>query len=73
GNWRVRLTPPSSESDFIERDVFSVDLLSQGFVCPPGRWRVSFEYDPWWYIPTLLIAFASWIVAGGFAVRQCRS
>ncbi|EMI52076.1 putative membrane protein [Rhodopirellula sallentina SM41] len=73
GNWRVRLTSPSSEGDVIEREIVSVDLLSQGFVCPAGRWRVSFEYDPWWYTPTLLIAFASWIVAGGFAIRRCRS
>ncbi|WP_236624824.1 hypothetical protein [Rhodopirellula sp. SWK7] len=60
GYWVVALTSTEGAGESMDAAVFPVDFLSQGFICPPGSWRVDFRYTPWWYTPTLVLAFVTW-------------
>lgn len=76
GNWHALLTPLARPSPAIAArpaiaaEVFPVDFLSQGVLCPPGRWRIEFFYAPWWHRPMLLLSAIGWAgVVVGLVLR----
>ncbi len=73
GNWRAMLTPLDRNAPAMSAEVFPVDFLSQGVLCPPGRWRIEFFYAPWWHRPMLLLAAIGWSsVVTGYLLRRTR-
>ncbi|TWT75040.1 hypothetical protein [Allorhodopirellula solitaria] len=83
GYWQAVLTPRDSGRASDEEhpvagvtssrlaEVFQVDFLSQGVLCPPGKWRIAFQYAPWWHRPMLTLASLGWgVVAWVLAARH---
>ncbi len=61
GNWFANLSPRENKSPPLSAEVFPVDFLSQGILCPPGKWRIEFYYAPWWHPPAICLAAGGWI------------
>ncbi len=59
GHWHATLVSlDSGESQAAA--VHRVDYLKQGVLVPAGRWRVVFEYSPWWMTPAIVGCIAGW-------------
>ncbi|TWU15846.1 hypothetical protein [Allorhodopirellula heiligendammensis] len=73
GNWSATLTPLDTNSPPQFAEVFPLDFLSQGVLCPSGRWRIEFIYAPWWHRPVLLLAAIGWLaITLGYLVKRTR-
>uniref|UniRef100_UPI003561864E hypothetical protein n=1 Tax=Novipirellula sp. TaxID=2795430 RepID=UPI003561864E len=60
GHWHAKLISlDSGKSQSVT--VHRVDYLKQGVLVPEGRWRVVFEYRPWWMSPAIVAAIVAWI------------
>ncbi|MCM2371819.1 hypothetical protein [Aporhodopirellula aestuarii] len=73
GYWRALLTPTDREGEPIEAQIFAVDFLSQGIVCPPGQWQIEFRYVPWWYMPLVIVALFTWATVSVILIKRCCS
>ncbi|GAA5504764.1 hypothetical protein [Novipirellula caenicola] len=60
GHWHATLVS-SNPSKKHTATVHRVDYLKQGVIVPPGRWIVTFEYRPWWMMPSIIAAIAGWL------------
>jgi hypothetical protein len=62
GYWQAMLTPRHGSGPAIAAEVFPVDFLSQGVLCPTGQWQIDFFYAPWWHRPMIFMAILTWAV-----------
>lgn len=73
GNWHAELTPLDHVGPTFPAEVFPVDFLSQGVLCPPGKWRLDFYYAPWWQQPVMMLSAAGWgCVLMGYGINRTR-
>ncbi|QDV44711.1 hypothetical protein Enr13x_45800 [Stieleria neptunia] len=63
GNWRAGLDSVAGDSSRSLR-VFRSSHLNQAVLIPPGNWRVTFEYRPWWKGPALAVTTFAAIMLG---------
>jgi hypothetical protein len=62
GHWHARYR--SSNGPWRALPVYRVDYLGQGVVLPAGEWQVRFEYRPWWWLPSIVLALLAWALLG---------
>ncbi|EMI21751.1 putative membrane protein [Rhodopirellula maiorica SM1] len=60
GHWHASLVSLDSAKTR-PATVHRVDYLKQGVLVPPGRWVVTFEYKPWWMMPSIVVATFAWL------------
>lgn len=74
GNWHAELTPLDHSGPTVAVEVFAVDFLSQGVLCPHGRWRIDFHYAPWWQRSVMILAAAGWgCILLGYGLSRIRT
>jgi hypothetical protein len=65
GNWKAFLQPIEAASKG-ERSSTPVPVvrsseLNQAVRIPPGQWRVTFAYRPWWLWPAITVMTIAWV------------
>jgi hypothetical protein len=66
GNWYVTVTPAGSPTDSGEsRKAFKADYLFMGTILEPGRWNVTFAYQPWWLFPAFTMQLTGALLGFG--------
>lgn len=66
GNWHVTVTPASNPMGSGEsRKALKADYLFMGTILEPGRWNVTFAYQPRWLIPAFATQFIGVLLAFG--------
>jgi hypothetical protein len=81
GHWRAHLK--NEQGVRKNCDVHRVDELCQGIFLAPGKHHIVLEYDPSWFMPTMVLASVTWLflatwflaeaIQKAFIVRACNS